>query len=524
MVSKIKKIVQSKNIYFTSLSISLAFLLSRILGLIRDRLISANFAGNPLHTDAYVVAFRLPDLIFTILVSGSLTVAFMPVFNNIKDDHKRSELINSLLTVFLFFVTGLSLLAIVFAQPLVHILSPGFSGEQLNITVRLSQIMMITPVCFALSSLFGSLQQSKMRFFPDSLTGFFYNIGIIIGILFLSKFFAPNNIYGLAWGVSLGALTQAVIQYFGLYGLGFKLNIISLRSAISNKDLIKVIRLMIPRSIHMGIDQITWTVEAAIGSLLVAGSLTNYYFANNLRNVPQGIIGGALSIAIFPTLLHAASISKDKLQDVFNKNIVFLAIMTMPAGAITFIMRGYLARILLGFSSPETADLLALLIPAFVAQSFFYMINRLFYCYEDTKTPTITAIVFIGINIPISLILVQFYAIYGLAMALSISSILQLILIIALMRRKISITIHRDSYLTFLKSIVASVIMTAAMWFMIRYIFVLNAFDTGFVSLIPKFIAVNIFGIFVYISMLLLLRVSEVHHFYSKLKNQIIGK
>ncbi|HUC21036.1 MAG TPA: lipid II flippase MurJ, partial [Candidatus Polarisedimenticolaceae bacterium] len=193
-----------------ALIIGLSYLASRLLGLLRDRLLVAHFGVGP-ETDAYTAAFRLPELLFTLLVSGAFAVAFIPVFAEhlSRDDRKAAWEMSSVLLNFLLIFTAIAgVIAFIFADPLTRLLAPGFNEYQHTLTVNLTRIMLITPMLFAVSSLLGSIAQAFGRFVIFALASVFYNLGIIFGIVFLSP---TDSIYGVAWGVVIGAFLQAVL-------------------------------------------------------------------------------------------------------------------------------------------------------------------------------------------------------------------------------------------------------------------------------------------------------------------------
>ena len=224
--------------------ISLAYLISRLLGLLRDRLLVSHFGISPV-TDAYTAAFRVPELLFTLLVSGAFAVAFIPVFTakiHNGDREKAWELSSTLLNLLSVFTLAVGIITFIFADQITTLVVPGFDEYRHDLTVELTRVMLITPFLFAISSMWGSIAQSFNRFVIFAMASVFYNLGIIFGIVFLSP---DYSIFGVAYGVVIGAAIQAFLQIFGLYWLGYKY---SPRIKINN-DVTQVIKLMILRSI-----------------------------------------------------------------------------------------------------------------------------------------------------------------------------------------------------------------------------------------------------------------------------------
>lgn len=488
--------------------ISLSFFTSRLLGLVRDRLLASNF-GVGAATDTYAAAFRIPDLLFALLVTGAFTVAFIPVFVGYLEKDKIDkawEVAGTMLNLIILVTIVFGVVAYIFASPLVSLIAPGFDAARHEMTVNLTRIMIITPLLFGISSLFGAIQQSFNRFVLFALAGVFYNVGIIVGIVFFSKFFA-QPIYGVAWGVVAGTGLQAIMQFFGALGVGYRY---TARLVFWSRDVKRIVLLIIPRSLDLAIDQFNMIIITAVGSRLVAGSLTSYYFASNLSNVPIGLFGGAVATAVFPTLIRAAkSDDRSKLPSKivqYTRMVVFLIV---PASLITIVMRGYIVRLLFGFGNQVTADTLGWLAGMIVAQSIFFLIARVFYSLEDTKTPLFTSIATMAVNLILSIVLSSKFQVSGLAMAISLSTMFELVILLILLRRKIGRYGLKSIVIAMLKAVVASVFMAIAMYALVSRFLPLYAADQGFTHLAPKFILISAAGLVVYLIAAYFLRIGE---------------
>lgn len=490
--------------------ISFSYFLSRVLGLVRDRLLASNFGVSP-QTDAYTAAFRIPDLLFTLIVSGAFAVSFIPVFIGYLENKKEAEawrVANSILNILLVATGAACLLAFIFAGPLVTFLTPGFDAYRHDLTVTITRIMLVTPIFFVISSIFGAIQQSFNRFLIYALSSLFYNLGIIIGILFFSDLFGANPIYGVAFGVVAGTALQAVLQFFGVIGIGFKYRPVF---DYKNKGVIRIIKLMIPRSLDLAIDQVNWIIQTAIASSLSAGSMASYYYANNLKNVPVVLFGAAMSTAFFPNLVRAAnSKDKSKLPSAIVRDLSLLMFLVIPSAMIAFVMRGYIVRILFGFADQTTADTLGWLAGSIVAQSLFFMVARFFYALEDTKTPLFVSLGTIAFNVAISIPLSRLYGVSGLGLALSISGFVELIILLVLLKFKMGNYGLKSIIKSGIKITLASATMGVVMYLMIRYFFPLQKGETGFFRLAPEFVLISLAGLIIYILASKSLRVPEV--------------
>ena len=223
-----KRLVKSKflnekptqSIAAAAFIISLAGIASRILGLFRDRILAGQFgAGDTL--DAYYAAFRIPDLIYNLMIVGALSAAFIPIFTEYIADKKEEDawrFSSGMLSLQIFFMGTVSLILIAVAPWMMKIITPGFSGEKMDLTVQLTRIMFLSPLLLGISGIYGGILVSFKKFLIYSLAPIFYNVGIIIGVVFFVKFWGP---VGLAWGVVLGALFHMLLQYPSVKFSGF---------------------------------------------------------------------------------------------------------------------------------------------------------------------------------------------------------------------------------------------------------------------------------------------------------------
>jgi putative peptidoglycan lipid II flippase len=497
-----------------ALIISIAYLLSRLLGLLRDRLLISHFGvGSTL--DAYMAAFSIPDLLFTLLVSGAFAVTFIPVFTKElkkSDQHEAWEMAASLLNLLVLITIIAAVIGSIFADQLVYITAGGFKGPEHELTVSLTRIMLLTPIFFAISSVFGSIQQAKGRFLIYSLASVLYNIGIIFGILFLSNHF---GIYGVAWGVVLGTILQATLQLGGLIGLGYRYKLII---RLKMESVRRVLWLMVPRAIDQGIDQLNFIIEKAIGSTLYSGTVTAYSLANNLKNVPLSLIGAAITTAIFPRLSQrVADNQKEELASDVSRTARFILFLSLPSAAFIIVARGYIVRVLYGFGNVETADALGWFAGTIVFASLFFLIARIFFAYQDTKTPLIISIFSVALNIILSFTLSHRFGVSGLAMAASLVDTFEtMVLVSILYSRNIPIGLGRILSGGW-RMFTAATVMALVLFKLIHDYVPLLATDKGFAVIAPKFIFIVLIGFAVYCLACVILRIKEVGWFMRRI-------
>ncbi len=510
---------RSTSISAAAIIISTSYLASRLLGLLRDRLLVAHFGIGPL-TDAYTAAFRLPDLLFTLLVSGAFTVAFIPVFSAHMEKDQAQEawdLSSSLLNLLCIGTLILGVAAFIFASPLMRLFTPGFDPYRHNVAVHLTRIMLITPFLFAISSVLGSVAQAFNRFVVFALASVFYNIGIIFGILVLAP---HHSIYGVAIGVVIGAGLQALLQTVGLLGLGYRYH---LTLNIRNRDVRRVVLLMIPRSIDQGIDQFNYIIETIIGSRLSTGSLAALYYANNLNNVPLVLIGNSIATAAFPRM--AARMASGALEGLIRDFVVnarLILFLVIPSAVVTVLMRGYIVRLLYGFGNATTANTLGWFAGTIVFSSLFFLVSRVFYSMQDTRTPLYTSMVAIVLNVILSFWLAHRFGVVGLAMAQSTVAAFETTILVIILRQRLHQIGLREIWRGLWRMLIAGAIMAGLTYIMVAAVFPLYRSDVGITVVGSKFVALIAIAAASYLVPCYLLRLREAHLFIGKLKAQIL--
>lgn len=483
-----------------------SFFISALLGLLRDRLLIANFGIGPT-LDAYYIAFSVPDFIFYLLISGALSVTFIPVLTERLSHGKRKEAweLSSSLFNLLGLLTLLASLVIMVAAPLfVKLIASGLPVDVQDRAADLMRIVAINPFLFGIASVLASMQQATGRFFFNALAPVIYNIGIIIGIIFLAPEF---GIKGVALGVALGAMAQLVVQGIGMLGVGFDYSwVINFK----NTGLKKVLTTLPARAFDQSIDHVMAIFERFLASFLFLGAISSYQAAFTLRNVPITLIGAAIATAAFPKLSALAGKGAKAFRQDFIKILRLLLWLSMPAAAIAFIMRGYLVRLLLGSGSTVIALVLGWLSISIIFRVIFQISTRAFYAHQDTKTPLLTSIAALILNVVLSILLVRQYELSGLAMAQSLVAIFEVSLLLILLQRRLGKIID----LELVKATFGIALATGAMAIVTRILvvkgFPLLAEDTGFFALAPKFSLIVMFSAFAYLIASWLLRIKEM--------------
>lgn len=451
----------SKTVGGAALLIAVAGIASRILGFLRDRILAAHFGAGDI-LDAYYAAFRIPDMIYNLLVLGALGAAFVPVFTGLlvaKKENEAWRLTSGVLHLLLCVLGALSLLGALFAPWLTDLIAPGFSGEKRELTILLSRIMLLSPVLLSVSAVFGGALVSFKRFAAYSFAPIFYNIGIICGVLFLTRFLGTA---GLAWGVVLGALLHMLVQYPAVRQSGFRYQWYFV-NVWKDEGVRRVARLMIPRSLGIAVNQVSLLVMTIFASMLASGSLAVFTLANNIQSVPLGLFGIAFSMAVFPSLSFLIAEKKQKdFFVVFSQTARRILFFVLPLSIFMIIFRAQFVRVILGAGQFDwedtilTFEVLKFLSLSLFAQSLIPLFARAFFALQNTKTPFYMALISEAVHIALIPLLLPYYAVEGLAIAFSVGSILNLFLLYSALRKTIVVWDDRIFLLPMLKIFVAA--------------------------------------------------------------------
>jgi len=385
---------EAKNVSLAALILSVFSFVSFILGLLRDRLITGRFgAGNEL--DAYYAAFRIPDFIAMVLMTGAIGVAVIPIFtkNLVRSKEQAFGYISNLLNLSLVGLIVICAVLFIFTPQITSVIAPGFTGDKKEITTVLTRIMFLSPILMGISNIISAILRVFQKFLITALAPIFYNLGSIIGIVF----FVPRmGLAGLAWGIVLGAAMHFVIQLPAFFRTGFKIKKIF---NFLDKDFLLTLKLTIPRAIGLAAGQINLVVVTIIGSTLVPGSVGVFSLANDLSLPILGLIAVPFATAVFPALSLAFSKGekKEMLARFFSvfRQILFLII---PLSAIAFILRAHLVRIAFGTgrfdwsATKLTAACFGIFMFGLFAQGLIYLVAKAFYAMHNTKIPALTSV------------------------------------------------------------------------------------------------------------------------------------
>jgi putative peptidoglycan lipid II flippase len=376
------------------------------------------------------------------LILGALSAAFIPVFTGLishEKDESAWDMASGMMNLAIFAISIFSIIFCIFAPFIMKAITPGFPPDKLQQVVLFTRIMFLSPLFLGISGIFGGVLTSFKRFMIYSLAPLFYNLGIIIGVVVFVRFWGP---VGLAWGVVLGAFLHMMVQYPAAKHLGFR-HSWSLTVHLKNKEIRKVVSLMIPRTLGIAVSQVNLLIITIFASTLAGGSLAVFNFAQNLQSVPLGVIGISFAIAVFPTLSgFAAKNEKHNFIKIFSETFRQILFFIIPASIFILLLRAQIVRVVLGAGEFDwndttlTFQVLGIFVLSLFAQCVIPLLARSFYALHDTKTPFFIAIFSEIINISAVVLLIHRYEILSLAVAFSLANLVQMLLLLFFLRSR----------------------------------------------------------------------------------------
>ncbi len=505
-----------------------SMLLSSLLGFWRDRLLNAAYmpnkeaglAGYVVGLDAYTAAFMVPDFMFAILVSGALSVTFIPVFNErwTKGNKQSAWQISSSMINFMALTTlAASVLIIIFADPLMrYFIAPGMSESGHALAVSMMRVIAVNPFIFAIAAVIASIQQAVGRFTFYALAPMIYNIGIIIGTVWFTNginIFGwqifEGGIMGVALGVVLGSVMQLIVSAVGLVGLGFDYEF---KLHWRNRGFRKVLSLLPARSVDQGMDYAVSLVEVNLASRLGDGVIRAYQQALTLHMMPINLIGVAVSNAAFPQLTeHLGNNRQDLFQKDLRQLLRVIIWMAMPVSVITFFTRGYVVHFIRNTGDPMMAGILGCLVVAILFRTIYHMAARAFYAQQDTKTPLNISFAAIGLNVVLAIVLsmVLKMGAYGLAWAQSTVAVIEVVILFVVLEKRIPHLFDTSFVVAVLRMIVASTVAGIVCYLMLQ-VLPFRESDSSFFSAFPKFMIIAGVSFLAYGLMSRMLKLPEV--------------
>jgi putative peptidoglycan lipid II flippase len=447
--------------------VMLLFVVSRVLGLAREMIIGARF-GTGAELDAYLAAFRIPDLIFQLVAGGALGSAFIPTFTahlTRGDERAAWRLASAVINLLLLLLTVVALLAYIFAEPLVaRVIAPGFAPPQQALTAELLRGLLISTVIFGVSGIVMGILNSFQHFAAPALAPAVYNLGIIAGAWFLAPEYGAR---GLVVGAVSGAVWHLLVQLPALLNRRPRY---SLTLGLERPDVREVGRLMGPRVLGLAAVQLNFLINTILASGLSEGSLAALNYGWLLMLLPQGVVAQGIATAAFPTFAAlVAQNRRDEMRSTFSATLRGILFLAIPASVGLFVLRVPLIRMLLErgefgpASTAAVATALAYYSWGLVGHSVVEIASRAFYALHNTFIPVAVGVAAMALNIILSLLLRGPLGFGGLALANTVATSLEMVALLALLGRRLGGLEGRRVWRSSMRSLVVSGVMAPIM-------------------------------------------------------------
>lgn len=503
-----------------TIGLMIVTILSKILGFGRE-LVLTYFYGATEISDVYITSSTIPTILFA-SVGTALATTFIPLFYELDKNNGREESLkftNNIFNIVIIIGLMVSIFGYIFAKPLVKLFAMDFSGEKLKVAVDFTKIMIFGVIFIALSNMMTAWLQISGKFTIPGMVGLPFNICIIIGIVISSK----GNINTMAIGTLIAMTTQFLFQLPFAIKNGYKYKLyINLKCGYVKK----MMGLIVPVFIGVGVNQINAVVDRSLASTLGDGAITVLNSANRLKGFVLGLFISTIVTVIYPTL---SKLSNGDNKEQFAKsvaqsvNTVVLLIIPISVGAI--VLAEPVVRIVFerGAFDSEATSMTAIALACYslgmIGFGLREILNRVFYSIQDTKTPMINGALAMVLNIILNIILIKFLGHAGLAIATSMSALICIVLLFNSLKKKIGYFGQDKIIKTTGKSLISAIVMGVVTYFI--YNILDNILGVGFIQeAIALFVSIGI-GAIVYGGLVILLKVEEVNIITDMIKRKI---
>lgn len=496
-------------------------MLSKVLGFGRE-IILGYFYGTSAYSDVYIVAMNIPLVVFS-SIGVALVTTFIPLYQEAltsKGEERALKFSNNVMSIVVILSIILGVLGFVFAEPLVKLFAVHYTGEKLVLAVKFVRIMIGGVVFIGLSNLMTSYLQIKGDFTIPGMIGFPNNIIIITSIILSA---VTGNIYILAIGTLIGMLSQFLFQVPFAIKKGYKF-----KPTIDFKDeyLKKMLWLVMPVLIGVAVNQINAMVDRSLASGLEDGVITALNNANRLNGFVMGMFIATLGAVIYPTLSKLSTENnKEKFAESVANSVNCVNLLVVPASVGAMILATPVVRILFergafnDRSTMLTATALVFYSVGMVGFGLRDILGKVFYSLKDTKTPMINGIIAVVLNIVLNIALVKVMGHGGLALATSLSAIICIILLFISLKKKIGYYGQDKIKSTFIKTVVASLVMGVVTYFVYKFLF--GILGLGFIQeAISLGVSIAIGGA-IYLALIIVFKVEEVNMAIDMIKKKL---
>lgn len=501
----------------TAAMIAIFTLISKGLGFIREVLIASKF-GSGMETDTYFVAITATIIIMGTL-GAALNTTLIPIFSEIEERRgKKGKLnyLNNILNIVFFITLILAILAFIFSPIIIKILAKGFTGEQFELAVKLNRIGLPIVIFLGFTYCFSGFLQSSQIFGPHAIMGIPYNFVFLLYLLFFAK---DGNISILMLVSVIASLTQVLIQVPAVYHSGFRY---SLNVNLKDPYLKKVLFLILPVLIGSAVQQINVIIDKTLASDLVEGSISSLTYASRVNDMVISVFVAAIATVVFPMLSQAFSREdKGEVKRILNQGVNIILIITVPATVGLILLANPLVKLFFerGAFRPEatlmTSGALVFYSLGLVGAALRLMLNKVFYSFQDTRTPMINGAIAVASNVIMNLILIGPLGHRGLALATSISATITTLLLFINLRKKMGPLGYANMLTAFIKTAFASFVMGLIVYLMYYKLGALLPVS----KLLDMLLLVGsvLVGVIVYFVLLILLKVEELRVILGKI-------
>jgi putative peptidoglycan lipid II flippase len=520
------------NIKWAAIILASSTLLSALLGLYRDRLLNSMYLDTyKVGIDAYTVAFTIPDFMFFILVSGALSVSFIPVFNQrLATGNKESawQLGSSMINFMAILTFVASILIMIFAPLLVqYVVGPGLNEQGQALATSMMRVIAVNPFIFSITTVIASIQQAIGRFVFFALSPMIYNVGIIFGATVLTNRIEwlgwEGGIMGVALGVVIGALLQLVVSSFGLIGLKFDYQFKIFKKNLGFK---KVLRLLPARSTDQGLDYVSSIIDTNLASRMAEGTVRAYQQATTLSQMPINLIGVAISTAAFPEMTERLGQGRpDLFKKELRKILQVIIWLALPVAATMFFARGYIVSIIKVGGDSLIAGIFGVFALTILLRSVFHIASRSFYAQQDTKTPMLISLgsIIVAVSFALWFVFGLDLGAYGLAWAQVIWAALEVSALFIVMSVRLPKLFDKKFGMTVIKMIAATSVTSIVTYVLVSLIGLQFA-DQNILMVLPQLLFIFIIGVAVYITMSHIFKLEEVDPIIQRLKKIFLPK
>lgn len=443
-------------------------IVARLVGVIKYRILAHYFTGE--ENSLLFASFFPSETLFGILVSGSLAAAFIPVFASLlsKGENKRAwDAANITQTTILIVFLVLSAFVLLFAGQFVGLIPNVPAGSE-SLVVAVTRFLLLVQIFFILSFTLTAVQETFGRFLVPAVALLFYNLGIITGTIVLSHL----GLWGPVIGALFGAFANFAFQVPFARSLGFNF---ALKINLANSDFRKIVSLALPRMFELAAWGGARLAELIFSFMVSLASYSYFVFANALQLVPVAIFGYSFARAAIPTLTtHFSRGDKESFSRTFNFAVGQVIFFTVPIAVLLAVLRIPIIRIAFGAekftwdATVQTGYVLSAFAVGLVAEGIREVLTRSFYAAHDTKTPLVTSLLTICFYVAFAYWLMsRSFGVWGIALAFSLAAILQTLILIVLLDRKVKV-ISGIFYRVLAKTLVAGGISGIIMFFLLK--------------------------------------------------------